>query len=228
MAFADWTLIGSPDSLGEAIAHASLASPLAGHGTHCRSALTTGVNTTHDLFGRCLVTTTKDVADSVSTFASAYVRNQLVTSSAAPTSAGVFLHHPDTAPTYDNRGSYGYNLVLRMDADVVTLDLWCNAPPGSGKSGTRHTQLATLVRDKWYRIKLERIYVDASTLRLVCSYADPAVDEDAWTVVHDETLDSTSSFYYPGTQPTMGFQIYNGFNQKRISYLDGWNGGASA
>lgn len=225
MAFADWTLTGLPDSLGVAIEHASLASPLTGHGTHCRSAKTSGVNEAHDLFGRCLVAETRSLAASVSTFASAFVRNQQI-STGRVTTAGVFLHHPDTEPTYDTRGSYGYNLLLRRtDVGDVTLNLWCSAPPGSGKSGNRDTQLATLVQNKWYRIKLERYYVDATNLRLVCSYADPAVDEDAWTTVHDETLASTSSFYYPGAQPTMGFQIYNGANSQSVSYLDGWEGG---
>lgn len=228
MAYADWLIKGLPDAVGEAVTHASLANPLSGHGTHCRSAKRSGVNQTNEIVGRCLDAAARDVPATTSTFASAFVRIEEASSGGAISSAGVFLAHDDVDPTMDARGDTGYNLTLYNRNGVTTLRLYCTPPPGSGGSGTYEVTVATLAKATWYRIKLERRYVDATHLRIICSYADPSIDEDDYTVVHDETLASSNTAYYAGDQATMGWRVHNSFNSVNCGYIDGWRGGTLA
>lgn len=228
MAYADWEInvvLGTLAEAGIAVAHAGLSSPLTGHGTNCRSAEYPSGDASWGVSGRCLRSICRNVPAEVSTFVSAYLRIEEASSAGYITGCGVFLAHDDLDPGNQPKGTAGYNVGLYNTNGVTTLRLYCDPPPSSGKAGVVDVVVATLAHSTWYRVKLERIYVDATHLRLVVSTADPLVDEDDWTVVYDDTVESADNNHYAGPQATMGFWVMNSYQAVNKGLIDGWKGG---
>ena len=214
----------------------SIASPLLGHGLQSL----TGASTWGEVCGRCLDPTTASRSFTTNTYAEAFFNTTSgATTPLDLTGAGtiggyVFLASSvtdqmggRTLPLETTDPGYYFG-VLTSYLNLTPRFVFTAVNAVGGASTVLYGDI-TRVRS-WVRLKLQREYVNANTLRLIAKSA-PGEDPENWTTRMDMTITSAdTALWLSGTQGAMGFKIRRsnggGASSPRFCLIDGWTGGS--